>query len=112
MRLASGSQTATNLEKKVDWIEAQRLIVAAFSCDLQKMLRKIASMRRALHVKGDVMCTMLLLVLFCLLLYARQVRLKSLRIEDKFTFLKKKITSPSNLTAVPITLASPDGPLR
>lgn len=110
MRLASGSQTATNLEKKVDWIEAQRLIVAAFSCDLQKMLRKIASMRRALHVKGDVMCTMLLLVLFCLLLYARQVRLKSLQIEDKLK--KKKITSPSNLTPVPITLASPDGPLR
>lgn len=97
----------------MDWIEAQRLIVAALSCDLQKMLRKIASMRRALHVKGDVMCTMLLLVIFCLLLYARQVRLKSLQIEDKFTFLKKKkITSPSNLTPVPITLASPDGPLR
>lgn len=37
------------------------------------MLRKLASMRRALHVKGDVMCTMLLLVIFCLLLYARQV---------------------------------------
>uniref|UniRef100_A0A3Q0SC03 Hexosyltransferase n=1 Tax=Amphilophus citrinellus TaxID=61819 RepID=A0A3Q0SC03_AMPCI len=28
-------------------------------------------MRRILHMKGDVMCTVLLLVLFCLLLYAR-----------------------------------------
>uniref|UniRef100_A0A8D3ARS7 Hexosyltransferase n=1 Tax=Scophthalmus maximus TaxID=52904 RepID=A0A8D3ARS7_SCOMX len=36
------------------------------------MLRKMAKMRRILHVKGDVMCTLLLLVLFCLLLYARQ----------------------------------------
>lgn len=49
-------------------------------------------MRRALHVKGDVMCTMLLLVLFCLLLYARQVRLKSVQIEDKFTFLKNHLS--------------------
>lgn len=43
---------------------------------LLKMLRKIMTMRRALHVKGDVMCTMFLLVLFCLLLYARQVSLQ------------------------------------
>nr|XP_046251076.1 UDP-GlcNAc:betaGal beta-1,3-N-acetylglucosaminyltransferase 9 [Scatophagus argus]XP_046251077.1 UDP-GlcNAc:betaGal beta-1,3-N-acetylglucosaminyltransferase 9 [Scatophagus argus] len=41
------------------------------------MLRRIVTMRRILHVKGDVMCTMLLLVLFCLLLYARQVVLSS-----------------------------------
>ncbi|XP_039663959.1 UDP-GlcNAc:betaGal beta-1,3-N-acetylglucosaminyltransferase 9 isoform X3 [Perca fluviatilis] len=41
------------------------------------MLRKMVTMRRILHVKGDVMCTMLLLVLFCLLLYARQVVLSS-----------------------------------
>lgn len=46
------------------------------------------------------MCTMLLLVLFCLLLYARQVRLKSLQIEDKFTFLKKK-KSPLPLISRP-----------
>lgn len=39
------------------------------------MLRKMVTMRRFLHVKGDVMCTLLLLVLFCLLLYARQVRM-------------------------------------
>jgi len=38
------------------------------------MLRKVAMMRRILHVKGDVMCTLVLLVLFCLLLYTRQVR--------------------------------------
>lgn len=38
------------------------------------MLRKMAAMkRRLLHVKGDLMCTLVLLVLFCLLLYARQV---------------------------------------
>ncbi|KAM4574022.1 UDP-GlcNAc:betaGal beta-1,3-N-acetylglucosaminyltransferase 9 [Odontesthes bonariensis] len=37
------------------------------------MLRKVAMMRRILHVKGDVMCTLALLALFCLLLYARQV---------------------------------------
>uniref|UniRef100_UPI0037E9BEED UDP-GlcNAc:betaGal beta-1,3-N-acetylglucosaminyltransferase 9 n=1 Tax=Semicossyphus pulcher TaxID=241346 RepID=UPI0037E9BEED len=41
------------------------------------MLMKMVTMRRLLHVKGDVMCTMLLLVLFCLLLYARQVILAS-----------------------------------
>ncbi|XP_053174983.1 UDP-GlcNAc:betaGal beta-1,3-N-acetylglucosaminyltransferase 9 [Scomber japonicus] len=41
------------------------------------MLRKMVMMRRILHVKGDVMCTMLLLVLFCLLLYARQVLVSS-----------------------------------
>ncbi|XP_047452398.1 UDP-GlcNAc:betaGal beta-1,3-N-acetylglucosaminyltransferase 9 [Mugil cephalus] len=34
-------------------------------------------MRRMLHVKGDVMCTFVLLLLFCLLLYARQVVLSS-----------------------------------
>lgn len=39
------------------------------------MLRKMVTMRRFLHVKGDVMCTLLLLFLFCLLLYARQVRM-------------------------------------
>ncbi|KAA8590500.1 hypothetical protein FQN60_014434 [Etheostoma spectabile] len=37
----------------------------------------MVTMRRIFHVKGDVMCTMLLLVLFCLLLYARQVVLSS-----------------------------------
>ncbi|XP_037622537.1 UDP-GlcNAc:betaGal beta-1,3-N-acetylglucosaminyltransferase 9 isoform X2 [Sebastes umbrosus] len=41
------------------------------------MLRKIAAMRRILHVKGDVLCTMMLLVLFCVLLYARQAVLSS-----------------------------------
>ncbi|XP_039987946.1 UDP-GlcNAc:betaGal beta-1,3-N-acetylglucosaminyltransferase 9 isoform X2 [Xiphias gladius] len=41
------------------------------------MVRKMVTMRRILHMKGDVMCTMLLLVLFCLLLYARQVILSS-----------------------------------
>ncbi|XP_028263391.1 UDP-GlcNAc:betaGal beta-1,3-N-acetylglucosaminyltransferase 9 isoform X2 [Parambassis ranga] len=40
------------------------------------MLRR-TMMRRILYVKGDVMCTVLLLVLFCLLLYARQVVLSS-----------------------------------
>lgn len=35
----------------------------------------MVAVRRVLHAKGDVMCTMLLLLLFCLLLYARQVRL-------------------------------------
>ncbi|KAM3870252.1 UDP-GlcNAc:betaGal beta-1,3-N-acetylglucosaminyltransferase 9 [Diretmus argenteus] len=37
------------------------------------MMRKMAMLRRLLHVKGDVMCTLLLLVLLCLLLYAHQV---------------------------------------
>lgn len=41
------------------------------------MLRKMVTLRRILHVKGDVMCTMLLLALFCLLLYARQVVISS-----------------------------------
>nr|XP_019957732.1 PREDICTED: UDP-GlcNAc:betaGal beta-1,3-N-acetylglucosaminyltransferase 9 [Paralichthys olivaceus] len=41
------------------------------------MMRRMMTMRRILHVKGDVMCTMLLLVLFCLLLYARQVAISS-----------------------------------
>ncbi|XP_074533354.1 UDP-GlcNAc:betaGal beta-1,3-N-acetylglucosaminyltransferase 9 [Halichoeres trimaculatus] len=41
------------------------------------MLRKMVTLRRLLHVKGDVMCTMLLLFLFCLLLYARQVIISS-----------------------------------
>ncbi|KAM8752014.1 UDP-GlcNAc:betaGal beta-1,3-N-acetylglucosaminyltransferase 9 isoform X2 [Acanthopagrus latus] len=41
------------------------------------MLKKMMTMRRILHVKGDVMCTVLLLLLFCLLLYARQVVLSS-----------------------------------
>uniref|UniRef100_UPI003AAD816D UDP-GlcNAc:betaGal beta-1,3-N-acetylglucosaminyltransferase 9 n=1 Tax=Centroberyx gerrardi TaxID=166262 RepID=UPI003AAD816D len=41
------------------------------------MLRKVAMMRRMLHVKGDVMCTVLLLVLLCVLLYAQQVLLSS-----------------------------------
>ncbi|XP_016888257.1 UDP-GlcNAc:betaGal beta-1,3-N-acetylglucosaminyltransferase 9 [Cynoglossus semilaevis] len=41
------------------------------------MLRKMVTMRRFLHVKGDVMCTLLLLFLFCLLLYARQIVLSS-----------------------------------
>ncbi|XP_073328807.1 UDP-GlcNAc:betaGal beta-1,3-N-acetylglucosaminyltransferase 9 [Pagrus major] len=41
------------------------------------MLKKMMTMRRILHVKGDVMCTILLLLLFCLLLYARQVVLSS-----------------------------------
>ena len=43
---------------------------------LRKMLKKMMTMRRILHVKGDVMCTVLLLLLFCLLLYARQVSLE------------------------------------
>ncbi|XP_037307043.2 UDP-GlcNAc:betaGal beta-1,3-N-acetylglucosaminyltransferase 9 isoform X1 [Pungitius pungitius] len=37
----------------------------------------MVTLRRILHLKGDVLCTMLLLVLFCLLLYARQVVLSS-----------------------------------
>ncbi|XP_041652268.1 UDP-GlcNAc:betaGal beta-1,3-N-acetylglucosaminyltransferase 9 isoform X1 [Cheilinus undulatus] len=41
------------------------------------MLRKMVLVRRLFHVKGDVMCTLLLLVLFCLLLYTRQVILSS-----------------------------------
>nr|XP_015796470.2 UDP-GlcNAc:betaGal beta-1,3-N-acetylglucosaminyltransferase 9 [Nothobranchius furzeri]XP_015796471.2 UDP-GlcNAc:betaGal beta-1,3-N-acetylglucosaminyltransferase 9 [Nothobranchius furzeri]XP_015796472.2 UDP-GlcNAc:betaGal beta-1,3-N-acetylglucosaminyltransferase 9 [Nothobranchius furzeri]XP_015796473.2 UDP-GlcNAc:betaGal beta-1,3-N-acetylglucosaminyltransferase 9 [Nothobranchius furzeri]XP_054590267.1 UDP-GlcNAc:betaGal beta-1,3-N-acetylglucosaminyltransferase 9 [Nothobranchius furzeri] len=41
------------------------------------MLRKVVLMRRLLHVKGDVMCTLVLLVLFCVLLYTRQVVLSS-----------------------------------
>ncbi|KAM4618995.1 UDP-GlcNAc:betaGal beta-1,3-N-acetylglucosaminyltransferase 9 [Polymixia lowei] len=41
------------------------------------MKRKMAMLSRTLHVKGDVMCTMLLLVLFCVLLYAHQVLLSS-----------------------------------
>ncbi|KAM8891496.1 UDP-GlcNAc:betaGal beta-1,3-N-acetylglucosaminyltransferase 9 isoform 3-T3 [Spinachia spinachia] len=39
--------------------------------------KNMVTLRRILHVKGDVLCTMLLLVLFCLLLYARQVVLSS-----------------------------------
>ncbi|KAF6717205.1 UDP-GlcNAc:betaGal beta-1,3-N-acetylglucosaminyltransferase 9 [Oryzias melastigma] len=42
-----------------------------------KMLRKVVMMRRVFHVKGDVACTLVLLVLFCLLLYTRQVILPS-----------------------------------
>ncbi|XP_058502278.1 UDP-GlcNAc:betaGal beta-1,3-N-acetylglucosaminyltransferase 9 [Solea solea] len=42
-----------------------------------RLLRKVVMMRRILHVKGDVLCTVMLLVLFCLLLYARQVMLSS-----------------------------------
>ncbi|KAM7396189.1 hypothetical protein PAMP_019247 [Pampus punctatissimus] len=56
--------------------ELQRPLSIASQC-LQKMLRKIVTMRRILHVKGDVMCTMLLLVLLCLLFYARQVLVSS-----------------------------------
>ncbi|XP_012712136.2 UDP-GlcNAc:betaGal beta-1,3-N-acetylglucosaminyltransferase 9 [Fundulus heteroclitus] len=41
------------------------------------MLRKVVMMRRVLHVKGDVMCTVVLLVLLCFLLYTRQVVLSS-----------------------------------
>ncbi|XP_034391587.1 UDP-GlcNAc:betaGal beta-1,3-N-acetylglucosaminyltransferase 9 [Cyclopterus lumpus] len=37
----------------------------------------MVTLRRILHVKADVLCTMLLLVLFCLLLYAHQVVLSS-----------------------------------
>ncbi|XP_047238489.1 UDP-GlcNAc:betaGal beta-1,3-N-acetylglucosaminyltransferase 9 isoform X1 [Girardinichthys multiradiatus] len=37
------------------------------------MLRKVVMMRRVLHVKGDVMCTLVLLVLLSFLLYTRQV---------------------------------------
>ncbi|XP_069575545.1 UDP-GlcNAc:betaGal beta-1,3-N-acetylglucosaminyltransferase 9 [Brachyistius frenatus] len=37
----------------------------------------MATMRRLLHVKADVMCSLLLLLLFCLLLFARQVLLSS-----------------------------------
>ncbi|XP_030587879.1 UDP-GlcNAc:betaGal beta-1,3-N-acetylglucosaminyltransferase 9 isoform X1 [Archocentrus centrarchus] len=44
---------------------------------LQMMLRRMVMMRRILHMKGDVMCTVLLLVLFCLLLYARHIVLSS-----------------------------------
>lgn len=47
------------------------------------MLRKIVTIRRVLHGKRDVMCTMLLLVLFCLLLYARQVRLEQSRHRER-----------------------------
>ncbi|KAI9537940.1 hypothetical protein NQZ68_019278 [Dissostichus eleginoides] len=62
---------------------------------MKKMLRKMVTMRRILHVKGDVMCTMLLLVLFCVLLYARQAVLSS---EWDRPLLKLEIhgsTSPS-----------------
>ncbi|XP_026221005.1 UDP-GlcNAc:betaGal beta-1,3-N-acetylglucosaminyltransferase 9 isoform X2 [Anabas testudineus] len=41
------------------------------------MLRKMVTLRRILHAKGDVMCTLVLLLLFCLLLYARQVVVSS-----------------------------------
>ncbi|XP_043980635.1 UDP-GlcNAc:betaGal beta-1,3-N-acetylglucosaminyltransferase 9 [Gambusia affinis] len=41
------------------------------------MLRKVVMMRRVLHVKGDVMCTLVLLVALCFLLYARQVVLSA-----------------------------------
>ncbi|XP_068595509.1 UDP-GlcNAc:betaGal beta-1,3-N-acetylglucosaminyltransferase 9 [Brachionichthys hirsutus] len=41
------------------------------------MLRKVVTMRRILHMKGDLMCTMTLLVLLCVLLYARQYALSS-----------------------------------
>ncbi|XP_041852025.1 UDP-GlcNAc:betaGal beta-1,3-N-acetylglucosaminyltransferase 9 isoform X1 [Melanotaenia boesemani] len=44
------------------------------SGSLQTMLRKVAVMkRRVVHVKGDLMCTLVLLVVFCVLLYTRQV---------------------------------------
>lgn len=84
-------------------MEVLRLTFLPF-CNKQKMLRKFASMRRALHVKGDVMCTMLLLVIFCLLLYVRQVSLN----QDDFQ------KSPPTLfhTSVLITLSPPDGPPR
>lgn len=49
-----------------------------------RMLRKMVTMRRIVHVKGDVMCTMLLLILFCLLLYARQVRMEYISIDGTF----------------------------
>ncbi|XP_056137611.1 UDP-GlcNAc:betaGal beta-1,3-N-acetylglucosaminyltransferase 9 [Lampris incognitus] len=48
------------------------------SQSVQKTRRLLAIMRRIFHVKGDVMCTVLLLVLLCILLYAQQV-LVSLR---------------------------------
>ncbi|XP_029009284.1 UDP-GlcNAc:betaGal beta-1,3-N-acetylglucosaminyltransferase 9 isoform X2 [Betta splendens] len=41
------------------------------------MVRKMVTMRRILHVKRDVLCTILLLTLFCLLLYAHQVVVSS-----------------------------------
>uniref|UniRef100_A0A8C7ZGA1 Hexosyltransferase n=1 Tax=Oryzias sinensis TaxID=183150 RepID=A0A8C7ZGA1_9TELE len=40
-------------------------------------LRKVLTMRRVCHVKGDVACTLVLLALLCLLLYTRQVILPS-----------------------------------
>lgn len=47
------------------------------------MLKKMMTMRRILHVKGDVMCTVLLLLLFCLLLYARQVSLEPITVSTR-----------------------------
>ncbi|XP_068168867.1 UDP-GlcNAc:betaGal beta-1,3-N-acetylglucosaminyltransferase 9 [Antennarius striatus] len=41
------------------------------------MMRKVVMMRRILHVKGDVMCTMMLLVVLCVLIYAHQYMLSS-----------------------------------
>ncbi|XP_017296844.1 UDP-GlcNAc:betaGal beta-1,3-N-acetylglucosaminyltransferase 9 [Kryptolebias marmoratus] len=46
-------------------------------CRRLKMLRKVVMMRRILHVKGDVMCTLVLLLLLGLLLYTQQVLLSS-----------------------------------
>ncbi|XP_004569227.1 UDP-GlcNAc:betaGal beta-1,3-N-acetylglucosaminyltransferase 9 isoform X1 [Maylandia zebra] len=52
-------------------------LILHYSQRLQTMLRRMLVTRRLLHVKGDVMCTVLLLVLFCFLLYARHVVLST-----------------------------------
>lgn len=68
----STSQSARLLQ---DW-PMHPCLILHYSQRLQTMLRRMLVTRRLLHVKGDVMCTVLLLVLFCFLLYARHVRME------------------------------------
>ncbi|XP_028306872.1 UDP-GlcNAc:betaGal beta-1,3-N-acetylglucosaminyltransferase 9 [Gouania willdenowi] len=56
----------------------------------------MVSVRRLLHVKGDVLCTFLLLVVFCVLLYARQAALSS---GSEDTMLKLEIHSATRDTS-------------
>lgn len=77
--------TATPEGAPERWIAHRRVHVRV--CDLwpvtcQVVLRRLVSVRRLLQVKGDVTCTLLLLLLLCLLLYIRQVscRLRSRRL--------------------------------
>uniref|UniRef100_A0A3Q4HVP8 Hexosyltransferase n=1 Tax=Neolamprologus brichardi TaxID=32507 RepID=A0A3Q4HVP8_NEOBR len=76
-------------------------LILHYSQRLQTMLRRMLMTRRLLHVKGDVMCTVLLLLLFCFLLYARHVRMEvalfAVRLVSLLLFgLKEKSNSVFN----------------